>query len=134
MNHKHKWVLRYKHRMHKDEWKWCCTGSDYCFATAPWWAVWVLLGFRVNPFEKIPDYAIFHREPKLHESVICALTGHNHTKWEPRIGWSFFRICRTCRSTQYEFGENMKKVKENEIRSRLIQGYQACKAWKEART
>lgn len=110
MSHKHKWVLRHKHRMHDDELMWCCDDGQYCFAREAWWKVWVLLGISGNPFEKIHDYQLIARPAKLHEMFICALTGHNYTDWSPRIGWSFWRICRTCRGTEHKLGEHMEKA------------------------
>lgn len=107
-----KWQLRNDWKYHEGEWKWGKTHPYMCHKVE-WWKVWVVLGFRDNPFEKIPDYAISCRKSKWHETLRCKLMGHDWTPWEACIGWTFDRKCRTCRTRQLERGENLYPASRN---------------------
>lgn len=108
-HHGHNFELRYHHKMHKDEWMWCCTDAPTCYGRDEWWRVWVLFGFRSNPFAGLHDYELSRRPSRWYERVKCATVGHNYTEWQPRLAWSFSRICRCCRDHQLESGEDMGK-------------------------
>lgn len=108
-HHACNYELRYHHEMHKDEWMWCCTDAPTCYGREEWWRVWVLFGFRSNPFEPIPDYQLRVRDAHWYEAIKCAIVGHNYTEWEPRLAWTFWRICRTCRNKEHVNGEEMGK-------------------------